>query len=270
MNNLRERRIWLDGLATLSLLLTELLLGECRGIGVETQQNLLVLERVLLQDVTTLRACLASGCAQHRLDFGAVDKTGQVRLRDNVRWQEEVLLECRGLGGGAVDLVEGLEGGRGPDNKSAKVTTGGELQQVQGEHGAGLDTGDVAEAQNELLAVDLRVVDDQGSTALSVTATTQLSLSCTELLGALDLLQIGTGTDGLQETESSRGLGVGGTIESGGVDNERDLRNGHDLVATGEQQRGDSRSSESGSGSESPERILENGNGRGYRGVTHF
>lgn len=245
------------GLARLGLLLTELLLLESSGVGVEAEHDLLVLEGVLLLHGATLRPGLALGATQDALDFGAVDETGKVGLGDDVGGQEEVLLQGGGLGGGAVDLVEGLESGGRPDDETAEVTTGGQLQQVQGVDGAGLNTGDVAEALDELLAVDLGVVDDQGSAALPVAATTELTLTGAELLGALDLLQVGAGTDGLQETEGNGGLGGGGTVESGGVDDEGDLRDGHDLVTTGQEQRGNSGSSQSRGSSESPISMLD-------------
>lgn len=247
------------GLATLDLLLAKLLLLESRGVGVEAQQDLLVLERVLLLHVATLRPGLALGRTQDALDFGGVDQTGEVGLGNDVGRQEEVLLQGRGLGGGAVDLVEGLEGGGRPDDEPAEVTTRGELQQVQGVDGGGLNTGDVAETLDELLAVDLGVVDDEGSAALAVAAATELALTGAELLGALDLLQVGAGTDGLQQTESGGGLGGGSTLEGGGVDNERNLGDGRDLVTTGEQEGGDGRSSQSRGGSESPGILLGSG-----------
>lgn len=244
------------GLAALDLLLAKLLLLEGRGVRVEAQQDLLVLERVLLLHVAALRPGLALGGTQNALDFGRVDQTGKVGLGDDVGRQQEVLLQGRGLGGGAVDLVEGLEGGGRPDDESAEVTTGGQLQQVQGVDGGGLNTGDVAETLDELLAVDLGVVDDERSAALAVAAATELALTGAELLGALDLLQVGAGTDGLQQTESGGGLGGGSALEGGGVDDERDLRDGRDLVTTGEQQGGDGRSSQSRGGSESPAILL--------------
>lgn len=136
------------------------------------------------------------------------------------------------------------------------MTTRGELEEVESLDGAGLNTGDVAEALDELLSVNLGVVDDQRATALAVAATTQLTLTSTELLGALDLLDVRAGTNGLQETESSGGLGIGRTVESGGVDNQRNLGDGVDLVATGKEKRGDGRSSQGGSGSETPRVLL--------------
>lgn len=244
------------GLATLNLLLTQLLLLECRRVGVETQHNLLVLERVLLLHTSTLGPGLALGCVEDALDFGAVDEAGKVGLGDNVGRQEEVLLESRGLGGGAVDLVEGLEASGGPDDETAEVTTGGQLQQVQGVDRGGLDTSNVAEALDQLLAINLGVVDDQRSTALAVTAATELALAGAQLLGALDLLDIGTGTDGLQETESGGSLGSGSSLENSGVDDEGNLRNGHDLVTAGEEERGNGGGSQSGGSSEAPDHFV--------------
>lgn len=201
---------------------------------------------------SALGLSIALGGAQNALDFGAVDQTAQVGLGNNVGGQEEVLLQGGGLGGGAVDLVEGLEGRRGPDDESAEVTTRGQLQQVQGVDGGGLHTGNVAETLDELLAIHLGVVDDEGTAALAVAAATELALAGAELLGALDLLQIGTGTDGLEETESSGGLGEGGAVKSSRIDNERDLGDGHDLVTAGEEQGGNGGGSQSRGGCETP------------------
>lgn len=242
------------GLATLNLLLTKLLLLEGSRVGVQTQHDLLVLERVLLLHTGTLGLGLALGGVEDALDFGAVDETGKVGLGDNVAGEEEVLLEGGGLGGGTVDLVEGLEAGGGPDNESAEVTTRGQLQQVQGVDGRGLDTDDVAETLDQLLAINLGVVDDERTATLAVAAASQLALAGAQLLGALDLLDIGTSTNSLQETESGGGLGKGSGLEGGGVDDKRNLGDGHDLVAAGEEEGGDGGRSQSGGSSEAPER----------------
>lgn len=252
VENLLEALGWRLGLAVVDLLLAELLLLEGRGVRVEAEEHLLVLERVLLLHGAALGDLAALGGAEHALDFGRVDETGKVGLRDDVGREEEVLLELGGGGGAAVDLVQALEGGRGPDDEAAEVTAGGELEEVEGGDGAGLDTGDVAESEDEVLAVNLGVVDDQRPAALAVTTAPHLALTSAELLGALDLFDIGTGTDGLQQTESSGGLGVLGTLESGRVDDKGNLGDGGDLVATGEEERGNGRGSQSGSGSEAP------------------
>jgi hypothetical protein len=221
------------------------LLGKHGGIRVQAKHDLLVLKRVLLLDSRSAGDSLALGSVERALDFRAVDQTSKIGLRDNVGGEEEVTLVGRGLGGGTVDLVKGLEGSRGPDDEAAEVTTRGELEEVKSGDGRGLDTSDVAESSDELLAVGLGVVDDKRATSLAVTSATELALTSTELLGVLDLLNIGTSANSLQEAESSSGLGNGSTLEDGGVDNQRNLRDGVDLVATGLEQGNGSGGSES-------------------------
>lgn len=238
------------GLAVLELLLTKASLGEGSGVGVEAEKDLLVAERVLLLDVGALLDGTTLGGAEDRLNLSGVDELDNVGLGDRVLGKEEVLLEGRGLGGGAVDLVKGLESGRGPDDETAEVTTRGELEEVHGEDGASLNTGDVAEGSNELLAILAGVVDNEGTTALAVAAVSQLTLTGAELLGSLDLLEVSTGTDGLEEGDGSGGLGDGGVAEGGRVDDKRNLRNGGDLVTTGHQEGGGGRGSNGRGGSE--------------------
>lgn len=234
-----ERR----GLAVISLNGAEFLLYECGSIGVLAEHDLLVAKRVLLLDSTTLGLGLALGAAEDALDFGRVDETGKVGLSNNGGGEEKALLAL-------VDRVELLDGGRSPDNEAAEVTTGGELEEVEGVDGAGLDTGEVPEALGELLAVGLGGVDDKGSTALAVAAASKLALSSAKLLGSLGLLDIGTGTDSLEELKS--GLGLGDARDSGGVDNEGNLGDSRDLVATGHQERSDGRGGKSRGSSETP------------------
>lgn len=225
------------------------LLGEDLGVGVQAEHDLLVAERVLLLDVAALGGGIALGAVDGGLDLRRVDQTGEVSLGDDVGGEEEVALVGRGLGGGAVDLVEGLEGGRGPDDEAAEVTAGGELEQVEGGDGGGLDAGDVAEAGDEVLAVSLGGVDDEGTATLAVAAATELALAGAELLGALDLLQVGAGTDSLEQGDGGSGLGdsVGG--DELRVDDEGNLRDAHDLVTAGEQERGDGRGGNGRAGS---------------------
>lgn len=229
------------GLALVGLLGTQVLLDEGGVVRVEAEQNLLVLEGVLLLDTSALGEGSTLGGVEDALDLGAVDQTGEVGVGNNVGGNQEVLLQLGGLGGGAVDVVEGLEGSRGPDDEATEVTTRGELEEVQGVDIAGLDTGHVAEALDELLAVGGGVVDDQGTAALAVAAATELALTGAELLGVLGLEDIGGGTDGGQELESSGSLGSSSTLEDGGVDNQGDLGDLGDLVTTGQQKRSDGR-----------------------------
>lgn len=97
------------GLVVGRLEVTKTLLGEGSGVWVETELDLLVLERVLLLDCGALGDGSTLGRAEDGLDFGAVDELGNVWLCNGVRGKEEVPLKSGWLGGGAVDLVQSLE-----------------------------------------------------------------------------------------------------------------------------------------------------------------
>lgn len=223
---------------------TETLLRVSLGVWVEAEQDLLVVEWVLLLHDSALGDGTTLDWTEHRLHFGAVDELGNVWLCDDVGWEEEVPLELRWLGGAAVDGVEGGKGGGSPDDEATKVTTWGELEEVQGIDWASLDTWDVAESMNKVLAVLLWLVDDERSTALLVTAAPKLALTGAQLAGVLDLAELLTSTDGVEESDSSGGLLDGAVGESRGSDNERDLWDGRDVVTAGEEESGAGRGSD--------------------------
>lgn len=234
------------------LLVTKTLLGVGSGVRVEAEHDLLVAERVLLLDDGALGDGATTDRAENALDLRAVDELVEVGLGNAVLGKEEVALELRGLGGAAVDGVEGGEGVGRPDDETAKVTTRGELEEVEGVDVAGLDTGDVAESLDELLAILGRVVDDERTAALDVAAVPQLTLASAELAGVLDLLDLGGGTDGVEEVDGLGGLLEGTVGEGGAGDDERDLGDGTDTVATGEEKGSAGRSSDGGNGGETP------------------
>lgn len=222
-------------LGTLNLDVTQLLLRVCLSIGVEPEHDLLVLERVLLED-TSLSTLLLGGAApngsEDTLDLARVDQTGEVGLGDDVGRQEVVLLSLANRGGGSVDGVEGTEGGLGPDDEPSEVAAGGELEEVQGRHGAGLDTGDVAESLDDAArALIGRVEDNERATTLAVTAATELSLSSTGLARGGHLDDVLVSADSLEESDGSTCLGQ--VVESGRGDDEGKLGNIRDAVTTG-------------------------------------
>jgi hypothetical protein len=223
--------------SNLLVLLLLSLLSEDLGVRVQAKHDLLVLERVLLLDSRSASDSLSLGAVDGALDFRAVDQTSKIGLRDNVGGKEEVTLVDGSLGGGTVDAVKSLESTRGPDDESAEVTTRSELKEVESGDGAGLDTSDVAESGDKLLAIRLGGVDDKRTTSLAVAAATELALTGTELLGVLDLADVLSGTDSLQKTESGGGLGNSSSLEDSGVDDQRDLRDRVDLVSTGLEER---------------------------------
>jgi len=90
-------------------------------VRIEAEKNLLVAERVLLLHGPTLRDRSTLDGTQHTLHLRAVNELGDIRLRDDVGWEEEVTLELAGLGGAAVNGVESGEGGGCPDDEAAEV-----------------------------------------------------------------------------------------------------------------------------------------------------
>jgi|SRR6266536_3165609 len=135
------------------------------------------------------------------------------------------------------------------------MSTWCELEEIQSEDRAGLYTSNVAESTYELLAINLWIVDNQRTTALAVTASTELTLTSAELAGSLDLVNICGSADGLEETESSGCACNSGAGEDLGVDDKRDFWDGCDLVTTGHQESWNGRSSKGRNGCESPMRI---------------
>lgn len=233
--------------------LSQTLLGERSRVGVEAQKDLLVLERVLLLHANPLGAGTSLGLSQNGLNFGRVDETGDIGVGDQVGRKEVILLQRGWGGGGSVDFIQSGERGGSPDDETAEMSTRGELEEVERENGGGLNTGDVAESLNELLAIDIWVVDNQRSTALAVAAASQLTLTGTDFARLLDLDEIWASTNSLQELNGSLGLGKSSTLESLGLNDERNLRDVGDAVTAGEEQRRNGRSSQGGSSGESPE-----------------
>lgn len=247
-----EGLVLLRRLAIVGLLLAKTVLGASSCVRVEAEQDLLVLERVLLLDVGALGNGTTLDGTEDALDFAAVDELADVGLGDQVGGRRKSFLSSEG-GGGAVDGVECREGGRGPDDEAAEVATGSELEQVQAVDGGSLDAGDVAEGGNELLAILLGLVDDQGAATLLMPPVPQLTLTGAELARSLDLLDVRAGTDGLEQSDGGRGLLDGVAGESGGRHNERDLGHGADVVTAGEEEGGGRRC---GNGRSSCETLL--------------
>ena len=159
-------------LFTLDRRLTQLGLGELSSVRVESEQNLFVLERILLLHYSPLGHRSTLDWSQNSLYFRAVDQLADIWLADDRAGEEEIALECRGGSGGAIDLVEGLEGRGGPDDETSKVTARSKLEKAERVNGRGLNTRDVAEGLDDAWAIGSGVVDDERAAALTVTATT--------------------------------------------------------------------------------------------------
>lgn len=218
------------------LLGAQLLSRVSLGVRVQSQQNLLVLQWVLLQDVGSLLSGLASR-SNDFLDFSRVDQSGDIGVGDDVRWQGVVGLD--GLGGvGTVDRVQGFEGTLGPDDESTQVSTRGQLQQAQVLDVGGFDTWDVSQGLDKTVVLG---VDDQWTSSLGESSTSQLTLTGSQLLGLDDLDNVLVGTDGLQDGNGVLGLGDG--LEVVG-DDQRQFLDLFNSVTSGQNQRGDGRGSD--------------------------
>jgi len=224
----------LDGLVLVRLLNRHSHLGSLSGL-VGTGDD-------LVQGVARLQGVLLDGRASHAdasgsddgLDLLGVDDLGEIGVGHGGAGEMISLLVLgRGLEGAEV-LSAGLHGRLGPDHHAADVTTGGELQQVQGVDVDNIETGDVSGGLDDTVIV---VVDDQRSTGGGVLLATGLALAGADLAVLQDTLEVSLQAESLQHGVDFLGLGHG---LDGGVNNERKLRDVLDSVTTGHDERGDS------------------------------
>lgn len=182
---------------------------------------------------TSLGDVAATDRSESRLDFRRVNELGDIWLCDGWGWEKEVLLERRWVDGRSVDLVEGLESTGSPDNESSEMSTWCELKKVKGVDGGSLNTGNVSECLVDLLSIRVWVVDYKRSTSLTVTTTSELTLTRAELSRLFDLVNIWTSTDSLKESD---GGGCLCDVECGGGNNEWDFWDGGNTVTTGHEE----------------------------------
>ena len=188
-------------LAVLKLLRSQFLLTEGLGVRVQTQQDLFVLQRVLLLYTGTLGLGFSFSWAYDGLYFRRVDEAADVGVVDDVGGKQEVLLQ-RGWGSRrSVDFIQGRKSRRGPDDEASEVPPGCKLQEVEGENGRRLDTGNVPESTDELLAVFIRMVDNQWTPALAVTTTPKFSFPSTQFSRCTNFADVGPCTNSYQELD---------------------------------------------------------------------
>jgi hypothetical protein len=139
----------------------------------------------------------------------------------------EVFLQGSRLVVSAVKLVQLGKCTLGPDAEATDVSSGGELKEVQTVNTDEFDTRNVSESANDTLVF---IVDDEGTTTLTVSASTHLSFTGTGLARVRDLDNIRVGLEGLQDRDGLLGLGDG--FDLIGYD-ERNLGDLLDPVTTG-------------------------------------
>jgi len=170
--------------------------------------------------------------SDNRLDLLRVDESGDVGRRDLGLGKNKAGLLL-------VNRVEGGNGGFGPDDESTDVSTGSELEEVEGLDGASLDTWNVLECSNNSFILG---VNDQRSPSLPVPPVPQLSLSGPDLSGVGDLGDVGVSGNGLEQLDGGPGLLGGFDI---GRDDERTFLDLLDSVTSSENEGWEGRCSES-------------------------
>ncbi len=178
IDDLRERgRGTLRLLILIKFLAAQPLALESLGIRVETQQHLTIAQRVLLLHTSPFSCTLALLRTNHRLHLGAVYQACDVRVRDQIGRQQEILLESTWSSGATIDGIQCGECTRRPHDEATQMSTGRQLQEVQSEDTAGFHTRDISECLDEFLSVFFGVVDNQWSPTLAMATIAEFSFT---------------------------------------------------------------------------------------------
>ena len=205
--------------------------GGLLGEGVELEAETTVLDAVGgLGEAGGLLGLELLGL-EDAADLLGLHDAGDVGAGQHGLGEGEALLDGGGLGEGAEDLVELLEGGLGPDEEASDVSSGGEVEEVQG-----VDVGDV-EAEDVAEGADTLVIGEHehGATAVHVATVAGLAGSGADLLGVVDAVDVVDGVDGLEEGDGLLGLVVG---LDGVLNDEGNLGDLLDLVSAGHEEGG--------------------------------
>lgn len=172
------------------------LFAERSNVGVEFLAESLDLERVALERADGGAGLLG---AQDGLDFLRSDDTIDISVADLSPGQAVSLLGRFG----AIQTIEGLEGGLGPDDEATNLSSRSELEEVQSLDGEDGDTGEIAHSKRERRLV---LDDNEGTQLLAVATVAGLALAGAELLGVLSLDDISVSTDGGEGLDGELGL----------------------------------------------------------------
>lgn len=205
------------------------------GVGVESLHQGTVLEGVLVGRL--LGDGVATDSTELALNLVGVDDSCEVSTGYHASVKVVAALFNTLLTVGTEDLVKVGESVLGKDHESAKVTAGSELKKVESVHGAGVDTGEVA--GSPLHVGVLITVDDEGTLGQLETRVSHLVGASTGRFGGTNASEVTSGADGVEGGEESLG---GVNVE--GVNNERQLGDGIDIVASSENERSDGSCSE--------------------------
>ena len=125
-----------------SFLLLLLLIGASNLVeGVESVHEGMIVERVLLGDVLDDGSL---NLAELGLNLVRVDDSSEISAVHHVSVEDIATLLDVSSSVVSEDAIECLEGVLGPDDESAEVTTGSELEEVKSVHVDEVDTGEVS------------------------------------------------------------------------------------------------------------------------------
>lgn len=193
-------------------MLEKFLPTEGLGVWVQAEEDRLVDQRVLLLCPWAFLDFLTSR-TNNRLDFVAVDQASDIWVADLGSWKDVILLVDRDFVKSSENFIKELEGIFCPDNESAKMTTWCELEEVESPDIDELDTRKVTEGLDDAIVL---VIDDEGTTALTVSAVAHLTLASTKLARVADFGDISIRVKSLEECDSLLGFLEG--LDRGGYD----------------------------------------------------
>jgi len=172
------------------------------------------------------------------LNFVGVDDSGDISVGEDGSVEIVTSLSLRWDSVGTEDVVEGSEGGLGPDDESSEMTSWGELFKVKSVDVADINTLDVSDSLDE---VDVFIaVDKEGSSSDLQSLVSELSLSWSDGDGISNSVDIINSSDSLEESESFLGLFNSFNLI---IDNEWESWDVLNLVSSGENKWGNSGSS---------------------------
>lgn len=214
-------------------------LGSLLGEGVDLVHGGGVLERVLLGLVVD--ADVALDTLQLSLDGVGVDDGGEVGASHDGPVELVAALLGRFLGEVTEDAVELLEGRLGEDEEASEMTARGELEDVQAVDVADIDAVDVTGGEGQAFIIGvIIVVDDERALGSNIAGVSVLALASAHGLRLLDLFELGADAELGEELKHLLGLLL--VLQT--VDDERQLSDLLDSVASGHDQRGAGRGGE--------------------------
>jgi hypothetical protein len=207
-------------------------------IGVQFFHSTDVLQWVLL--LLRVEGSVFLAVSDSRLNSIGVDDLGNIRVGQDSSVEVISTLALSSNSVSSEDLVKSLEGRFSPDDESSEMSTRSQLLKVKSVDVANFNTGDVSDSSDE--GGVFVAVDEEGTLAESVSSVSELSFTSSDDLSVGDSFNIFVSAESLQESNSI--LSLFDTFELV-IDNQRKVGDVVDSVASSQNKRSYSRSSQS-------------------------